>query len=486
MAARPISIRSLVIETMLCLQPGSALREALAPFLKADSETLVFGVELLEEQVVVSTALRTARRLEHIPFLEWADGPRKAWLQSQAWITLEIEPACLVTELEARGVVVVNFVEGDGRVTYNFAALLALLAKSDLIRQGLIPQEGLRKIPNLEVFDASLEASFFGSLAKTAFCQWLFSLGCIHSWSTASSIGVDIATVSVRMALMLKEELPRVIRFLASTAPPFIAKIDDDVSAGSSAVRAALIGRCGSTVKALEKKLGLRIVIEGEQVLCWLSVDALPQKPAEGFAEQLSIQFRRSTSAFQAELNVLRRRVFELESGGVLRARVVQRCVSAGLSETDEHGLWSQAYSYAPWNESFRYYRYDEHFLPRRPFSAAEYIEDDGYSSHGGYDKYDEDDDACWDTWDEMDSMDDDSEQVLAPLTRDPGRMMQISVQGKIKHNKRLAQLAAKESRDKVRREQHKAPESRLLVRGGRHKVDPKVYPRLLVEGVDY
>merc|ERR1712127_808861 len=112
---------------------------------------------------------------------------------------------------------------------------------------------------------------------------------------------------------------------------------------------------------------------------------------------------------------------------------------------------------------------------------------------HGKYDKYDEydsqedddkyddeyqedmDADVCWDAWEEADSTHKVSELDLSPLTRNPSRMIEISVQVKIKHNKRLAQLAAKECR-KVRHEQHNAAQNRLLVRGGRHKVAPRLF----------
>lgn len=145
----------------------------------------------------------------------------------------------------------------------------------------------------------------------------------------------------------------------------------------------------------------------------------------------------------------------------------------------DEHRLWSRAHSSAPWDDHFWYYGCD------------------AYDDHEEYDEYDASDDACWGTWDEPDSTDEDFEQVLVPLSRDPRRMMETHLQdNKIKHNRRLAQLAANGSSEKMQREQHKAEsqsceklkrgqqkvERRSLVHGGCHKGDP----RLLVQAVDY
>jgi len=148
----------------------------------------------------------------------------------------------------------------------------------------------------------------------------------------------------------------------------------------------------------------------------------------------------------------------------------------------DEERVWSRAYSSAPWDAHFRCYGCNE---------CKEYDE------YEEYDKYDVYNDTCWDVWDGPDLTDKDSEQVLAPLPRDPRRTMEIYLQdNKIKQTKRLALLAVKDSFEKMKREQRKAGsqsceklkrgqhkvESRLSARKDRHKVDP----RLFVKGIDY
>lgn len=203
--------------TMTCLESGSALYEALAKLVEADSEPrFLAGVE---RQLLASTALRTARRLKHIPFLEWADGPRKAWLHSQATITKEIEPASLLAQLQDMGILMVNTVEGRNIVSYDFAALL-VLSNSGLVRQ-----------------------------------DW-----------------------------------PQVIDLLASAAPPFRAKIHCEQLPANGKIHADLMAKA--------EELGLRIVIQQQEVLCWLCISALTMHVQEGIAEKLSAKFQRRIETF--------------------------------------------------------------------------------------------------------------------------------------------------------------------------------------------
>jgi len=368
---------------------------------------------------------------------------------------------------------------------------------------------------------------------------------------------------------------PRIMHLLAGAAPPFIAQVH-----GHDRLQTALTGRRGLDLKALQKNLCLRIIVKDEQILCWLSVDALPQVPIdclkgpsdprapEGLAEQLLGKFRRSTSALQIEVNMACLQVYAAELEWYTPKHILRKFRNCSLScqaelcvllsmlcgfdeydayaeecdececddvcwdiwdalmmdprhrtktylqdifyepdhmwhkfresssscllllrdlcwcavVPDEDRVWSRAYSSAPWDDHFRYYGCDE------CEEYDEYVE---------YDEYDVYDDTCWGVWDEPDLTDKDSEQVPAPLPRDPRRTMEIYAQDdKIKQAKRLVYLAAKDSFEKMKREQHKTQsqsceklkrgqhkvESRLSVHGGRHKVDP----RLLVKGVDY
>lgn len=432
-AACPISVQDLVIKTMSHLQPGDVLCEALTAFADDGSEPMPLGVVLVDEQLIADRAFRTARRLKHIPFLEWGDGPRKAWLQSQVWIAREVAPALLVVALKDKGIVVADALQGGGRVTYNFAVLLAfaknnLLIYEGVIRHGLIRQKGEQKRSNLVVSDVSLEASYFDNLAKAAFCEWLNLFGCIHKWSNSSSIGVDIATISVPIVLQLKEELPVIICLLAGTTPPFITKMPGTLPLGLE-------------LKVLERKLGLRIVIKGEKVMCWLSIDALPKEctmnKLAGLEQRLLTAFHRSTSLLQYVFSRAWRR------------RVVAELVQLGLVSGPR--TWPH----------------------RNAFCAdsayAEYDDSDGY------------DGVCLYDWDEPEPDEPDLREDFAPRTRNPRRTRQMYMQEK-NRCKRLAHLAAKESREKTKREQCNAQRSRLSVRGGRHKSDPMLF----VEGVDF
>lgn len=224
-------------------------------------------------------------------------------------------------------------------------------------------------------FERSLEVrdvSRVGRMAEEPFRKWLTSLGVGHSSWLNSSIFLGIEASPASKALKLVEELPRVIRLLASTDPPFLAKID-----GDSRLRRAVIRRFGSDLKALEKKLALRIVIQGEQVLSWLSVDALlpfTADESERVFGQLLAKFRQSTTALQQEVDAARRQA------------VTAVCLASMMDKPrdDSTTLWEEdSYDYG--YDECNYFDEDEEI---EEYEWREVYED--------YDESDEREDVHW------------------------------------------------------------------------------------------
>jgi hypothetical protein len=215
------------------------------------------------------------------------------------------------------------------------------------------------------------DVSWASRKSEELFQKWLASLGVSHSRCSNGITFLGIDTSPDSEALKLVEEMPRAIRLLASVDPPFIARIH-----GDSRLQRAVITRFGSDLKALEKRLALRIVIQDEQIFSWLSVDALFQCSAdsfESFFAQLLTKFHHSTALLQAEVDMARRQAVT----AVVLSSMMDK------SRDDSATLWE---------EDSYYHGFDEYTYCDEDECCREYEEFEEHEWHEDYEHCDEDD----------------------------------------------------------------------------------------------
>jgi len=166
---------------------------------------------------------------------------------------------------------------------------------------------------------------------------------------------------------------PQMMHLLASAAPPFIAKMHCHDRLRRDAWRRL-------ELKTLQKKLSLRIVVRDERILCWLSVDALPEVPVDcssrkvNLAEQLLEKFNRSTTALQTEVNMACLQVFAAVLEWHMPEHILRKFRSSSLScQAELCMLLSMLCGF-----------------------------DENEAHKKGCEEYDECNEVCWDAWDSL------------------------------------------------------------------------------------